>query len=157
SVESSIGFCEWIVDDAARRKKGLEAARRSMDLVQQLGGKRMAAPPVGATNQADLNLLKAAERYRALLELGDRIGIIPQAEVWGFSKSLTRLGDTALVAIESGHPKACILADVYHLYKGGSGFTGLKLLGAAALQIFHMNDYPAQPSRASITDAHRVY
>src|SRR5262249_34476287 len=156
-VESSIGFCAWIVDDPAERKKGLEEARRSMDLVQQIGGKRLAAPPVGATEQADLNLLKAAERYRALLELGVKIGVVPMVEVWGFSKSLSRLGEAAMVAVETGHPQACILADVYHLYKGGSGFSTLKLLGAPALQIFHMNDYPTDPPRARITDAHRVY
>jgi sugar phosphate isomerase/epimerase len=156
-VPSSIGFAEWLVEDEARRKKGLEQAKRDMDLVQQLGGKRLAAPPVGATDQADLNLMKAADRYRTLLEIGDKIGVVPQVEVWGFSKSLSRLGETALVAIESAHPKACILADVYHLHKGGSGFEGLKLLGPAALQIFHMNDYPETPGRDKITDAHRVY
>jgi sugar phosphate isomerase/epimerase len=157
SVEDAIGFCPWIVDNASQRKKGLEEARRNMDLVQQIGGKRLAAPPVGATEQAGLNLYKAAERYRALLEVGARIGVVPMVELWGFSRSLSRLGETALVAIESGHPQACILVDVYHLYKGGSGFTDLKLLGAPALQIFHMNDYPARPPRARITDAHRVY
>jgi sugar phosphate isomerase/epimerase len=62
-----------------------------------------------------------------------------------------------MVAIESGHPNACILVDVYHLHKGGSGFTGLKQLGPAALQVFHMNDYPANPPREKITDADRVY
>ena len=51
SVESAIGFFDWIVDDADRRKKGLEAARRSMELVRRIGGKRLAAPPVGATEQ----------------------------------------------------------------------------------------------------------
>jgi sugar phosphate isomerase/epimerase len=157
TVEDAIGFFEWVVDDDARRKKGLEAARRSMDLVRQVGGKRIAAPPVGATEQAGLDLLKAAERYRALLDIGDRIGVVPQVEVWGFSKSLSRLGETALVAVESRHPRACILADVYHLYKGGSGFEGLKLLSASALQVLHMNDYPAKPPRSTIKDAHRVY
>ncbi len=157
TVESSIGFAEWIVDDEDKRKKGLEQARRDMDMVLQIGGKRIAAPPVGATNQTDLNLLKAAERYRALLDIGQQIGVTPQVEVWGFSKSLNRLGETVLVAMESNHPRACVLADVYHLHKGGSGFTGLTLLGPQALQIFHMNDYPAEPDRAKITDAHRVY
>ncbi len=47
TVESAIGFAEWIVDDDARRKKGLETAKRDMDLVQQIGGKRIAAPPAG--------------------------------------------------------------------------------------------------------------
>src|SRR6202011_4456505 len=59
SVESVIGFFEWIVDDDDKRKKGLEEARRNLELVQQLGGKRLAAPPIGATKQSDLNLRKA--------------------------------------------------------------------------------------------------
>jgi sugar phosphate isomerase/epimerase len=157
SVESAIGFSEWIVDDAERRRKGMEATKRSMDLVQQIGGKRLAAPPVGATNQTDLDLLAAAQRYRALLDLGDQMGVVPQVEVWGFSRTLRRLGEAALVAMESGHPKACILPDVYHLYKGGSQVDGLRLLSGSALHVLHFNDYPAQPPRDTITDAQRVY
>jgi sugar phosphate isomerase/epimerase len=157
SVESAIGFAQWIVDDDLARKKALDQARRDMDLVQQLGGKRIAAPPSGATNQADLNLMKAADRYRDLCAVGARIGVVPQVELWGFSKCLSRLGETALVAIESAHPQACVLADVYHLHKGGSGFASLKLLSASCMQVFHMNDYPADPPREKITDAHRVY
>lgn len=157
SVESAIDFPEWIVDDDAKRKQGLENARRGMDMVKQIGGKRIAAPPAGATNQSDIPLLTVAQRYRALLDLGDQIGVIPQVEVWGFSKTLNRLGDAALVVIESGHKDACILADVYHLYKGGSGFSGINLLNGSALHVLHMNDYPAEPPRDAITDAHRVY
>lgn len=157
TVESAIGFFEWVVDDDERRKKALEEARRNLDMVQQIGGKRLAAPPVGATKQSDLDLRKAAERYRALLEIGDKIGVVPECELWGFSQSLGRLGDCAFVAIESGHPKACILVDVYHLYKGGSGFGGIKLLNGSALSVVHFNDYPDKPPRAEITDAQRVY
>jgi len=156
-VESAIGFCEWIVDDDNRRKQALEAARRDMDRVRQIGGVRIAAPPVGATKQPNLSLLRAAERYRALCEVGARIGVVPQVEVWGFSTTLGRLGEAAQVAVDSGHPQACILADVYHLHKGGSGFGGLRLLNGAAMHCFHVNDYPAQPPRADITDAHRVH
>lgn len=156
-IPSVIGFFEWIVDDEGRRRKALEEARRNMELVQQIGGERIAAPPSGATNQTDLNLLKAAERYRALLELGQNIGVVPQVEVWGFSKTLGRLSEALLVAVESGHSQACILPDVYHLYKGGSSFDSLKLLGPATMHAIHMNDYPAQPPRAEITDAHRVF
>jgi sugar phosphate isomerase/epimerase len=157
SVESAIDFAEWIVDDDAKRKQGLENTRRSMDMVKQIGGTRIAAPPAGATNRSDISLLTVAQRYRALLDLGEQIGVVPQVEVWGFSKTLNRLGEAALVAVESGHKDACILADVYHLYTGGSGFTGINLLNGAALHVLHMNDYPAEPPRAVITDAHRVY
>jgi sugar phosphate isomerase/epimerase len=126
-------------------------------MVHQIGGRRLAAPPAGATNQADLPLPRAAERYRALLELGERMEVAPQLELWGFSRTLSRLSECAYVAIETGHPRACILTDVYHLYKGGSGFGGIRLLSPAALHVIHMNDYPAQPPRAQITDAQRVY
>lgn len=157
TVPSAIAFFDWIVDDGGRRKKGLEQARRSMEMVQQIGGKRIAAPPAGATNQANLDLLQAAERYRALLEIGDNIGVVPQVEFWGFSRTLSRLGEAALVAVESGHAQACILADIYHFYKGGSQVSGLSLLNSAALHVVHCNDYPAQPARAAITDAQRIY
>jgi sugar phosphate isomerase/epimerase len=157
SVESAIGFFEWVVDDPQQRRRGLESAKRSMDLVRRIGGKRLAAPPVGATDRPITDLLKIAERYRALLEIGDALGVVPQVEVWGPSRTLGRLGEAALVAIEARHPKACILADVYHLYRGGSGFEGIKLLGGGSIHVFHFNDYPAQPPRERATDADRVF
>jgi sugar phosphate isomerase/epimerase len=156
-VESAIGFFDWIVDDPARRRNGLEAARRNMDLVRRIGGKRLAAPPVGATDQPMTDLLKVAERYRALLELGDQIGVVPQVEVWGFSRTLGRLSEAAMVAIEAGHKNACILPDVYHLHRGGSNLAGIKLLAPSAIHVFHFNDYPADPPREKLTDADRVY
>jgi 2-keto-myo-inositol isomerase len=155
-VPSAIAFAEWIVEDEGQRKKGLERARRDMDMVRQIGGSCIAAPPGGAT-KVDINFLRAAERYRVLLEIGEKIGVTAQLELWGFSRTLSRLGEAALVAIESGHRRACILADIYHLYKGGSGFDGLRLLNGAALQTLHVNDYPAKPPRGEITDADRVY
>src|SRR5262245_20338025 len=99
SVESAIGFPAWIVDDETQRRKGLDDAKRAMDLVTQLGGKRLAAPPVGATDsKVNIDLRRATDRYRQLLELGDQMGVTPQVEVWGFSKTLSRLGEAALVA-----------------------------------------------------------
>lgn len=157
SVESAIGFFDWCVDDDGRRKKALEQARRDMEMVEQIGGKRIAAPPAGATDRDDLDLRKIAARYRELLDLGDQFGVVPEAEVWGFSKTLRRLGEAAYIAIESGHPKACILPDVFHLYKGGSGQGGIRLLSGDAIGIFHFNDYPANPPRAEIDDSQRVY
>ncbi len=157
TVESAIGFAEWIVDDEARRLKGLERARHDMELLQQIGGKRIAAPASGATDVADMNYTRAAERYRALLVLGDHFNVVPQVEVWGFSNTLQRLGQATHVAIESGHEKACVLPDIYHLYKGGSDFEGLKLLNGRHMHVFHVNDYPADPPREKIEDRHRVY
>ena len=157
TIESAIDFPKWIVDDDTERAKGLEDAKKSMDTLAQLGAKRIAAPPSGATKVAGLDLLNAAYRYRALLELGDTMGVTPQVEVWGFSKNLHLLGQAMFVAIESGHPKACLLPDIYHVYKGGSSFQGLKLLSRRAIQVFHFNDYPADPPRATIADRDRIF
>jgi 2-keto-myo-inositol isomerase len=154
-VESAIGFAEWVVDDEKRRTKGLEQAKRDMDLIRQIGGTRLAAPPAGVRGES-IPLERVAERYRALLDLGDRMGVVPEMEFWGPSPVVSRLGQATQVAMESGHPKACILADVFHLYKGGSALEGLRLLNGTAMHVLHFNDYPSLP-RNSITDAERVY
>lgn len=159
-VPSVIGFAEWIVDDDERRRKGFDTAKRDMEWARDLGCQRIAAPPIGATRAEDLkapiDLLAAADRYRALLDLGQSFGVTPMLEIWGFSKTLRRLGEAWLIAAECGRAGACLLPDVYHLYKGGSDFEGLKLLAPAAIGIVHINDYP-KLDRAKITDADRVY
>lgn len=157
TVESAIGFARWIVDDPQQRAAALEDAKRDMDLLAQIGGLRIAAPPVGATNEPGLDLSAAAQRYAALLEVGRRTGVVPQLELWGFSQNLSRLGELMYVAVESGHQDACVLPDVYHIYKGGSDFAGLRLIEASRIHVFHMNDYPSLPPRAEIKDADRVY
>lgn len=158
TVEGGIGFFEWIVDDEAQRKEGLQKARHAMGLLARIGSKRVAAPPWGAhaPDAPTINLLAAADRYRVLMSIAEEIGVYPLIEVWGFSKNLNRLGEAALIATECDHPDATILADIYHLYKGGSPVTGLRFLSGDVLPLFHVNDYPAiRPEE--ITDADRVY
>ena len=157
TVEGAIGFPEWVVDDEARRTKGMERAKNELEMVAQIGGRRFAAPPVGATDLPKLDLLKAAERYRALLEMGEQVGVVPELEVWGFSKNLGHLSECIAVAMETGHRNACVLPDVFHLYKGGSDLHGIRLLGPEAIQVLHMNDYPADPPREQINDSYRMY
>jgi sugar phosphate isomerase/epimerase len=158
-VADAIGFTEWIVDDDSRRAKGLEAMKRDMEKVTRIGGAHIAAPPVGVheAGAAPIDLFKAAERYGALLEIGRQMGVTPIVELWGFSKNLSRLGEVAFVATECGQPDAAMLLDLYHLHKGGSEFSGLRLLNGGALPLIHVNDYPAAPPRDRITDAHRVF
>ncbi len=124
-----------------------------MALVRELGGTGIAAPPAGAPRPLDLSA--AAERYRAVAELGAKMDVVPHLELWGPSP-LHRIGQAAFVAIESGHPKASLLLDAYHIYKGGSDFAGLRLLGPLAMAAFHLNDYPAAPPREEVNDSHRV-
>jgi 2-keto-myo-inositol isomerase len=159
TVESSIAFGKWIVNDEAERKAGLETCARDMDIVRALGGRLMAAPPVGATDvgYGKLSLEAAAQRYRDLLEIGRARDVLPQIELWGFSHNLATLQEVLYVAAAANHPDACVLLDVYHLYKGGSDFSNIALVPAAKMHVLHMNDYPAQPPRGEIRDEHRVY
>ena len=158
-VENAIGFAPWIVDDETVRIKGLEQLKSEMEMLAQVGCKRVATPPIGAQSPGSpkVDLYKAAERYRVILELGDKTGVVPQLELWGFSPNLSRLSEVMFVAIESGHPSARVLLDIYHLYKGGSGSVGLPLVGKPAIEVFHVNDYTADFPREKITDADRVF
>lgn len=155
-IEDAIGFAPWIVNDPNERQKALEQTKREMDMLAQIGCKRIAAPPFGATQGAEINLRQAAARYRAVCDLGDSMGVLPMLELWGFSANLHLFGETLFVASESGHPKALILADVYHLHKGGSELNALSFLSGNHIQVFHMNDYPAIPSRETLNDSLRV-
>jgi 2-keto-myo-inositol isomerase len=156
-VENAIGFAQWIVDDEATRKQGLEQLKKEMEQLAQIGCRRTAAPPMGATKEPGLDLKRAAERYRAILELGDQTGVVPQLEMWGFSQNLSRVSEVLYVAAESGHPSARLLLDVYHLYKGGSSMDSLHLVGKPGIEIFHVNDYASSTTPTAITDADRVY
>lgn len=159
TVENAIGFAPWIVDDAGARQKGLDQMKVEMEQLAQIGCKRVAAPPIGA-HQPDapkIDLHRAAERYRTLLDLGKQTGVMPQLELWGFAPNLNRLADVLFVAAEASHPDARLLLDVYHLYKGGSGTSALPLVGKPAIEVFHVNDYPANLPAAQITDADRIY
>ena len=157
SVESAIGFARWCVDDDAERAKGLEQLKREMGILAEIGAKRIAAPPAGATRTSGMDLRKIAGRYRAILELGRKTGVTPQLEIWGPSKTLSRAAEAAYVAVETAHPDACLLLDVYHLYRGGTDFEGLRMINGAAMHGIHMNDYPADPPREQMKDSHRVY
>ena len=50
-----------------------------------------------------------------------------------------------------------MLADVFHMYRGGSDPASLGVLGRSAVHCFHMNDYPANPPRDALKDSDRLW
>jgi 2-keto-myo-inositol isomerase len=157
SVENAIGFAQWAVDDDATRKAGMEQLKREMEMLAQIGCKRIAAPPAGATSLPLLDLFKVAERYRQVLELGEQTGVLPQLEIWGPSANLHHISQALFVASATGHPNACILPDVYHMFRGGSSYHALKMMSGATIVMFHFNDYVDSIPREQQKDADRVY
>ena len=154
-LTGAIAFFDWMSSDAERRARAMTEAERQMERLAALGGTHIAAPPSGA--DASTDLLWAGEAYHALLELGDRTGVVPALEIWGFAPVCKRLGEAAMIALEAQHPDACILPDVFHLHKGGSDLGSVRKLGAAILGGFHINDYSKEIPRAQISDRDRVY
>lgn len=157
TIADGIAFATWIVDDDAVRAKAVEQMKGEMALLAEVGCKRIAAPPMGAAQEPVISLDKVADRYRAILELGEQQGVIPQLEMWGFSKNLSHISDVMYVVLKSGHASARVLLDVFHIYKGGSSVANLPLIGKPAMEIFHMNDHPAGIPVDKITDADRTY
>lgn len=155
-VENAIGFAEWIVDNENQRKTAIEQLKKEMELVNKIGCSRIAAPPAGAYN-VSIDLFKVAARYREILEIGNQTGVTPILEFWGASTSLYHISQAMFVATAANHPKACILPDVYHMFRGGSGYDSLKQIAGNAIEVFHFNDFVSSIPREKQTDSDRVY
>lgn len=157
TIENAIGFARWAVDDEATRKAGMEQMKREMEMLARIGCKRIAAPPAGITSGPQLNLFKIAQHYQQVLQLGEQTGVLPQLEIWGASVNMYHISQALFVASATGHPNACILPDVYHMFRGGSNYHSLKLMSGAAIEMFHFNDFVASIPREQQKDADRVY
>ncbi len=156
-VANAIGFATWMVDEDEQRKKGFAQMEEEMNILAQLGCPRIAAPSSGVKNDKPLDLIKAGERYSLLLDLGRKTGVMPQLEFWGSSKTFYSLGQALMIMAAADDPDCRVLADVFHMYKGGSGFNGLKLLNGKVIEVFHMNDYVSSIPPDRQTDKDRVY
>jgi 2-keto-myo-inositol isomerase len=156
-IENAIGFAKWIVDDDTIRKAALNQLQHEMELLAQIGCHRIAAPPSGATALPLIDLNVITDRYRAILQMGDQTGVIPMVEMWGSSQNLKKISQVLYVATESEHKNALILLDAFHIYKGGSSLASLPFVGKTAIEVFHINDYPAGILPAKISEPDRVY
>lgn len=157
TVENAIGFAPWISDNANARKDALATLQHQMNLLAEIKCHRIAAPPAGATGLPKIDLDVITERYRAVLNLGDRTGVKPMLEMWGGSHNLKKISDVLYVATATEHKDAAILFDVFHIYKGGSSLNSLPLVGKNAIEVFHINDYPPAISPEKISEPDRVY
>ena len=150
-VENAIGFAPWL----AEGEDGLIQMEGEMQMLA--GCRRIAAPPAGLPSEKELDLFAAGDKYRSLLDLGRRTGVMPQLEFWGSSPVLWHLGQVLMIAAAADDPDVKILPDVYHMFRGGSGFNALKMLNGDLIDVFHMNDYPGNKPREEQVDADRVY
>lgn len=152
---NAIGFATWMAQDTAKSKQGFEQIEKEMNQLAAIGCTRIAAPAIGA--EVPVDLFEAGEKYARLLELGRKTGCMPQLEFWGAFPPFYQLGQALAVAAMANDPDARLLPDIYHLFRGDSGFDGLKLINGAAIEVFHLNDFPDTLPRTEQEDKHRVY
>lgn len=133
----------------------MEQLREEMMIIAQMGGKFIAAPVQGIESLDRNKYDDYAERYNAILNLGDETGVTPILELWGMG-ALNKVSDCAQIAIATGHPKATMLLDFYHVYRGGNDWDTVDLLNGNRLPVIHINDYPSSPSYELLKDSDRV-
>jgi len=156
-VENAISFTEWMVDDDAKRNAGLAELEKEMKMMAALGCHRIAAPPAGVEKDEPINFQTAGARYHEILVMGKKYDVMPLLEFWGASGTLYNFGQALAIAAAADEADARILPDVYHLFRGGSGFNCLKLVNGTVIDIIHMNDYPALKPVEEQTDSDRIY
>ena len=155
-VPNVIGLWNCMPDGQEAWEGSLEATRNRMRLSAAVGSQHVAAIP--SPDRAPLDLKWCADRYRDLLKIGrEEYGIICACEFVGFFKGAHRLGQGVAIALDADDPDACLIADTFHLYRGGSGFEGIAHLNGDFIAVFHWNDVPAEPAREELGDAHRLF
>jgi 2-keto-myo-inositol isomerase len=154
-VPSIIALFDWMQSEGAQKEAGFREARRRMAQAAAIGAPHIVASPVPDSSNLDIGA--ASARYRELLELGSDLGVIPAMEFLGFFRNVYQLEQAVSIARQADHPEACIVLDPFHLYRGGSGFGGIKLFKDVTISICHFNDSPALPPQFEQQDADRVY
>ncbi len=152
---NAIGFAPWMAQDPEKSKQGFAQMEKEMKMLAEIGCKRIAAPAIGSESPVDL--MEAGEKYSQLLELGRKTGVMPQLEFWGAFPPFYHLGQAMAVAAAANDPDARLLPDIYHLFRGGSGFESLGLLSGKSIEVFHLNDFTDAIPRTEQQDKDRVY
>ncbi len=148
-VASVIALFGWTEPDAPAYATALDECKRRMDQAARLGSPYIvASPPSGVVDPAF-----AARRFAELCVIGREIGVRPSMEFLGFVKGVHTLDSALAIADGSG---ATVVADVFHLLRGGGAIDDLLTMRGDQMAIFHINDVPANPDVLAQSDSDRV-
>jgi len=155
-VPNIIGLWDCMPAAPEAWEESLKATRERMRRAAEVGSRCVAAIP--APDRPDFDLKRGAEMYAELLRIGrEDYGITVAFEFVGFLEGVHRLGQACAVALDANDRDACLVMDTFHLYRGGSGFNGLRHLDPGFIAVFHWNDLPAGREREALGDGDRVY
>lgn len=151
-VVSMICLFGWTNPDPEVHRKAIDESKRRMDQAVQLGSPYIVASPPNEV--VDLGF--AADRYAELLRIGRQIGVKPSMEFLGFVEGIHTLKSAKAIADGSKDADATIVADVFHLMRGGGSIDDLLTIRGDEMATFHINDLPSSPDVLVQTDGDRV-
>jgi sugar phosphate isomerase/epimerase len=151
-VVSMIALHGWVTAEGDALRAVLDDCRRRMDQAAALGSPYIVASPPREV----VAIPRAAERFGELMRMGREAGVTPSMEFLGFVAGIHTLASAWEIAEGCGEPNATIVADVFHLIRGGGVIDDLTTIPGDGLAIFHINDVPATPDPLTQTDADRV-
>ncbi len=155
-VPSVIGLWDAIPATPEAFEAQWPATRARMRMAQAIGAQQIQVIP--GPRRDDFDPVWAAQCYRKILEAGlNDYNLRPALVFVAFLPGCKRLGQAAQIALDTDHPEAAVIPDVFHLHIGGSGFSGLRHLSGDFIAIFQFNDAPAEPPLAELKDHHRVF
>jgi sugar phosphate isomerase/epimerase len=151
-VVSMIALHGWITAEGALHQRALDECRRRMAQAAELDSPYIVASPP----QEVVDLNHASHRFAELLEMGARVGVLPSMEFLGFVNGVKNVASAWAIASGSGHPRATIVADIFHMMRGGGSIDDLLTLKGNNLACFHINDLPSEPDPLDQKDEDRV-
>jgi 2-keto-myo-inositol isomerase len=151
-VVSMIALHGWITSEGVEHARVLDDCRRRMAQAVELKSPYIVASPP----QEVVDLARATRRFAELMELGREIGVLPSMEFLGFVDGVNNVAGAWAIASGTNDPKATVVADVFHMIRGGGTVDDLLQLSGDRLANFHINDVPAQPDPLTQKDEDRV-
>jgi sugar phosphate isomerase/epimerase len=151
-VVSVIALHGWITGRGAEHQRALDECRRRMAQAAELDSPYIVASPP----QEVVDLNQASRRFAELMEMGAKVGVAPAMEFLGFVDGVKNVASAWAIASGAGHPRGTIVADVFHMMRGGGSIDDLLSLKGDDLACFHINDLPPTPDPLVQKDEDRV-
>jgi sugar phosphate isomerase/epimerase len=151
-VVSVIALHGWITAEGPEQVRVLDDCRRRMAQAVELGSPYIVASPP----REIVDLKRAIHRFAELLDIGAELGVVPSMEFLGFVDGVKNVATAWAIASGTGHPRATVVADVFHMIRGGGSVDDLLTLKDDRLACFHINDVPPQPDPLAQKDEDRV-
>jgi 2-keto-myo-inositol isomerase len=134
------------------RRVRVKSTRRLQQAAELHAPYVIAGPPAGRVPAPP-----GAQRYRELLEIGEKAGALPAFEFLGFVEQYNTIESALQVLSLAAHPAGTVVLDPFHIFRGGGSLESITALHRNQIAVAHFNDAPATPAREQQHDGDRVW